>query len=215
MTRYFIHPESDCCWEQSDNESFPENGLVMEVDRTDYDHFKAASQKPQTKGKFHMDSAFNPDTFLDQTTDQQGTSRPPISSGLSFMGIIGEPKARTNPGKKDPSKTYVFADIPITLDLSTQPTEVARVGQDKVVLRHSISIEYTSDGALDWSPGANRGLTAYREALDLNKPGTIFSPRMLIGRIVKCKIGHRNGTEIDPVTGALRVYDEISAVTKV
>jgi hypothetical protein len=162
-----------------------------------------------------MDSAFNPDTFLDQSTTEQGTRRPPISSGLDFLGVIGENiKARANQGKKDPTKTYVFADIPITLDLSTHPTEVARIGMDKVTLRHSIAVDYNSDGSLDWSPGRNRDLTAYREVLGLNTPGMTFSPRMLVGRIVRCKIGHRTSDRVDPITGKPEVYDEIAAITR-
>jgi hypothetical protein len=159
-------------------------------------------------------SEFNPETFLDQSTTEAGSRRPPVASGLDFLGVIGEPKARANPGKKDPSKVYVFCDIPITLDLTSHPSEVARVGQEKVVLRHSISIEYTETGALDWSPGKNRGLTAYREALGLNTPGMTFSPRMLVGRIVRCKVGHRTGQESDPTTGKPEIYDEIAAVTR-
>ena len=160
------------------------------------------------------DSVFNPDTFLDQTTTTAGSRRPPVSAGLAFLGAIGEPKARNVPGKKDPAKVYVFCDIPITLDLSTHPTEVQRLGQDKVVLRHSGMIDYNSDGTLDWSPGKNKFLTAYREALNLNQDGSTFSPRMLVGRIVRAKVGHRPGEGVDPVTGRPEVYDEIDSVTR-
>lgn len=160
------------------------------------------------------DSAFNPETFLDQSTTEQGTRRPPVASGLSFLGIIGEPKARVVSGKKDPNASFVFCDVPITIDLTTAPTEVTRVGQEKVVLRRSISIEYNSDGSLDWSSGRNRGLTEFREATGLNNPGQPFTPRMLVGRIVKCKIGHRAGTNVDPSTGATEMFDEVSAVVK-
>jgi hypothetical protein len=151
-------------------------------------------------------SAFNPETFLDQSTTEQGTRRPPISSGLDFIGVIGEPKARVNPGKKDPTQTYTFCDVPITLDLSTHPTEAARVGADKVTLRHSFSLDFTESGALDWNPGKNRVLTAYREILGLNQSGQTFSPRMLVGRIIRAKVKHR--------TNEGDIYDEIDSVAK-
>jgi hypothetical protein len=160
------------------------------------------------------DSVFNPESFLDQSTTEQGSRRPPVASGLDFLGEIQEPKARVVPGKKDPNASYVFVDIPIKVDLTTHPSEVARVGVDKVILRHSGSLDYTPSGALDWNPGKNRMLTAYREALNLNEPGTTFSPRMLIGRIIRVKVGHRTGQENDPVTGKPEIYDEISGVTK-
>ena len=160
------------------------------------------------------DSAFNPDTFLDQSTTEAGTRRPPINSGLEFLGVIGEPKARNVQGKQDPSKNYVFCDIPITLDLTTSPSEAQRVGQDRVTLRHSISIDFTESGALDWAPGKNRGLTIYRSVLDLNKPGQTFSPRMLVGRIVRAKVKHRTNMEERDERGEPLKYDEIDMVTK-
>lgn len=159
-------------------------------------------------------SAFNPDTFLDQTTTSAGASRPPISAGLDFLGVIGTPKARSSPGKKDPSQTYIFCDIPITVDLSTNPSEANRVGTDKVTLRHSGSIDY-KDGTLDWSTGKNMFLLGYREALGLNQDGSSFSPRMLEGRVVRVRIGQRQGTDTDPLTGRPRIYDEVAAITRV
>jgi hypothetical protein len=161
-----------------------------------------------------MDSAFNPDTFLDQSTDQAGSRRPPIASGVEFLGEITSVSARNVEGKKNPGEVYTFCDIQIRLDLTTVPTEVARVGVEKVVLKHGGSIDYTPSGALDWNPGKNRFLTAYREALRLNEPGQTFSPRMLIGRIVRAKVGHRTGNQNDPVTGKPEIYDEIAAVTR-
>jgi hypothetical protein len=149
---------------------------------------------------------FNPETFLDQPTEEAGTRRPPISSGLAFLGTIGEPKARANRGKNDPTQTYVFCDVPITLDLTTAPSEVQRVGVDKVTLRHSFILDLDSNGQLDWSPGKNRVLTSYREILNLNEKGRAFTVRMLTSRIVKAKIKHR--------TNEGEIYDEIDSVAK-
>lgn len=161
------------------------------------------------------DSVFNPETFLDQSTTEQGSRRPPVSSGLEFLGVIKEPKARVVQGKKDPNASFVFVDIPIELDLTTHPTEVSRLGGlEKVQLRHSGSIDYTPEGALDWAPGKNRLLTAYREALNLNEKGSTFTPRMIVGRIVRCKVGHRQGDQVDPSTGKLEQYDQIDAITR-
>lgn len=149
---------------------------------------------------------FDPASFLDQPTEQAAVRRPPVASGLSFLGTIGEPKARVTQGKQDPSKTYIFCDIPITLDLSTSPSEVQRVGVDKVTLRHGISLDIGTDGKLDWSTGRNRGLAQYREALGLNEDGRTFTPRMLQGRIVRAKVKHR--------TNEGEVYDDIDSVAK-
>jgi hypothetical protein len=149
---------------------------------------------------------FNPELFLDMPTDKAAVRRPPVASGLSFLGTIGEPKARVVQGKQDASKTYVFCDIPITLDLSTSPSEVQRVGIDKVTLRHGISLDIGDDGQLDWSTGRNPGLAQYREALGLNDDGRTFTPRMLQGRIVRAKVKHR--------TNEGEIYDDIDSVAK-
>lgn len=161
-----------------------------------------------------MDSAFNPETFLQQTTTEQGTRRPPVSSGLDFLGVIKDIKARSVEGKKDPSKNYVFGDALIEIDLTTQPQEVVKIGAEKVTLRHSGSIDVLPNGSLDWSPGKNRWLTAYRESCKLNEKDQAFSPAMLVGRIVRVKVGHRTGEAIDPVTGRPEVYDEVASVTR-
>jgi hypothetical protein len=154
-------------------------------------------------------SNFDPDKFLDMGTETAGVRRPPIASGLSFLGTIGEPKARVNQGKAggpNEGKTYVFCDVPITLDLSTSPAEVQRVGVDKVTLRHGFSMDLDTNGELDFSPGKNRVLTAYREILGLNQDGVKFTPRHLVGRIVRAKVKHR--------TNEGEVYDDIDSVAK-
>jgi hypothetical protein len=154
-------------------------------------------------------SGFDPEKFLDMGTEKAGVRRPPISPGLSFLGTIGEPKARVNQGKAggpNEGKTYVFCDVPITLDLSTSPSEVQKVGVDKVTLRHGFSIEFDSNGELDFSPGKNRVLTTYREILNLNQAGVRFTPRMLMGRIVRAKVKHR--------TNEGEIYDDIDSVAK-
>lgn len=151
-------------------------------------------------------SGFNPEQFLDMGTEEAGVRRPPLSPGLSFLGTIGEAKARVNQGKKNPGETYVFCDVPIALDVSTHPTEVARIGADKVTLRHSFIIDLDANGQLDFSPGKNRVLTGYREILNLNEKGRTFTPRMLLGRIIRAKVKHR--------THEGEVYDDIDSVAK-
>lgn len=206
--RYFIHPESSCCWSQQDDEPVESDGLVEEVDQVAFLRYQ------QTLEPKLMTSAFNPETFLDQGTTEAGTRRPPVSSGLEFLGIIKDFKSRVTEGKKDPSKTYVFCDAILELDLTTQPQEVQRLGVERVSLRHSGSLDVLPNGELDWSPGKNRFLTAYREATNLNNPGSAFSVRMLIGRIVRAKVGHRTGEQNDPLTGRPEIYDEISGVAR-
>ena len=156
-------------------------------------------------------SIFDLDTFLDASTSEAGTKRPPLPAGESFVGVIGDIKPpRETAGKQDPSKSYIFLDIPVKFDLTSRPDIAALVGTTEVTLVAGVSLDLiVKDGrtALDTSPGKNRGLTKWREAVGLNQDGVTFSPRMLTGRMVLCKIKH------DPYQGD--VYDKLDSVAKV
>src|ERR1700691_1747106 len=106
-------------------------------------------------------SAFDPNQFLDATTTEAASRRPPLTAGKDFIGVIGEPKARTVAGKKDPSKSYTFLDFPIAVDVTADPKEHARIGLDTVNLSYSTSMDLNDTG-IDWSPGKNNGLRMLR-----------------------------------------------------
>jgi hypothetical protein len=153
-------------------------------------------------------SAFNPDSFLDSTTTDALTRRPPIPAGVELIGIIGEPKPRQSQGKKDPTATFTFLDLPVEFDLTQAPQVQKFVGQAKVTLTYGFMVDITASGALDTSPGKNGRLRQLREALDMNKAGQTFNPRMLQGRQARFKISHR----INEMDG--EVYDQVDGVAK-
>ena len=133
-------------------------------------------------------SNFDPTTFLSATIDQPFEKRPPLPEG-DYIGVIGKPEARANQGRKDPSKTYIFLDVPIAVEvpadmqssLSLPPT---------ITVRDSQILDVTASGTLDLAPGRNTGLRRYREALDLNKPGDAFSIAALEGRPIRVRVKH-------------------------
>ena len=47
-----------------------------------------------------------------------------------------------------------------------------------------------SKTAIDYSKGKNNRLRMYRDATGLNVAGQAFSPRMLVGRMVRVRITH-------------------------
>jgi hypothetical protein len=151
---------------------------------------------------------FDPASFLDATTQDALTRRPPIPAGTELVGIIGEPKPRQSQGKKDPTATFTFLDLPIELDLTQNPAIRQLIGQDKVTLTYGFMVDLSPSGGLDTSPGKNGRLRQLREALGMNTAGQAFNPRMLQGRQVRVKISHR----INEMDG--EVYDQVDGVAK-
>ena len=132
-------------------------------------------------------STFDPNAFLDATTTEAAVKRPPLPVQ----------------GKKDPSKTYTFMDVKFKIEI---PPHLVSKGYPEVVqLTGGVGVDVIGS-ALDWSPGKNRQLARYREALDMNKPGVAFSPRSMIGRQLKVRIKH------EPYEG--EIYDRIDSVSK-
>ena len=154
-----------------------------------------------------MQSTFDPEAFLHSTQEEPLTKRPPVMPG-SYTGVIGEPKAKQWSKVDDATgeaRGGVILSVPVTIDLP--PEEGERVGQPKVTVTDSVFLDMKEDGVtLDAAPGRNRQLRAYREALDLNKPGDKFSYAMMQGRQVKVAIRHetKNGEN----------YERVSAVAK-
>jgi len=153
-------------------------------------------------------SIFSPDTFLDATTTQESTKRPPLPAGREFQGIIKGIKMRPWQGKKDPTQGGIAADLTIEFDLTSYP-DVQQLlgGLDKVQIVDGIMLDLTEGGSIDYSPGKNGKLRRYRDATGLNSAGQPFSIRMLEGRVIRAKIKH------DPYEG--EIYDKIESVAKV
>ena len=151
-------------------------------------------------------SQFDPATFLDATTTEASTRRNPIPAGLDLAGVLGEVKARTWQGTKDPSKSGVVMDVPVEIDLNAYPDVMKQVGVPKVTITDGIMLDLTEAGTIDFSPGKNGKLRRYREALGMNKAGEVFSFRMMQGRQIKVKISHR--------TYEGDVFDQIDSVAK-
>lgn len=156
-------------------------------------------------------SAFDPTAFLDATTTEAATRRPPLpienpaaTDGL-YIGVLGEPKVRAWQGTKDPSKSGFACDIPVTLDVPAQLQEQLKL-QPQVILTGGGFIDTTPSGAMDWAPGRNRVLRTYRDATGNNVPGQPFSLRMLAGKVVKVKIANElyQGDVLDKISTVLK-----------
>ncbi len=134
-------------------------------------------------------SMFNPDTFLDATIEAPTEKRPPLPAG-DYTAVIGEVKSRAWQGKKDPTKSGIAWDIPLTLEIPADVQTQLGLTQPTITLTDSIMLDLTDAGTIDNSPGKNRGLRNYREALDMNKAGDVFSARKMTGQAIRVKVKH-------------------------
>lgn len=152
-------------------------------------------------------SQFDPQTFLDATITEPSIKRPPLPAGKDFIGIIGEVKSQPWQGRKDPTQGGFVIKVPIEIDLTAYPDEQKALGgATKVTLTDSVMLDLTDAGAINNAPGRNGKLRRYREALNMNKPGDVFSFRAMQGRPILVKVKHRI-YEGD-------VYDDIDSVAK-
>ena len=158
------------------------------------------------------ESAFDPSTFLDATTTEQSVRRPPLDPG-DYTAVTGEIKARSWTAKKQDAKikSGIAFDVPLSVEVPLGQVERLKLSSSTVTMNDSNMIETTPSGGIDYGVGKNASLRRWREATNLNAPGMPFSPRMLGGKVVKVKIGHRIAEE-GPNAG--EVFDEVQGVAK-
>ena len=133
-------------------------------------------------------SLFDPEAFLSTTTTEANEKRPPLPVE-EYLAVIGKPTARQSQGKKDPTKTYTFIDVPLTIEVPAD-LQGAMSLPPNVKVTDSFILDLTDAGSLDMSPGKNGGMRRYREALGMNRPGEAFSLAQMEGNAVRVRIKH-------------------------
>jgi len=148
---------------------------------------------------------FNADQFLQSTiADANATAVVPVPVG-EYQGIIEKVDARQWTSKTDPSKSGVTLDVTWMIEDEAVKQEL---GRDKVTVRQGIMLDLDINGGIDTGKGKNIGLGRLREALDMNRPGEVFSFNNLAGRAARVTVTHRFGETPDDV------FAEVRQVTK-
>ena len=150
--------------------------------------------------------SFDPSSFLDATITEPTIKRPPIAAGTELIGTITDVVSREWVGKADPTKSGVAVDLKIEVDLFAYPDLLASVGVPKLFLQDGIMLDLTPAKTIDTAPGKNGKLRRYRDALGMNKAGEAFSFRMMTGRMIRVKLGHREDQG--------DICEEVAAVAK-
>jgi hypothetical protein len=153
-------------------------------------------------------SLFDPVAFMQQSTTEAATKRPPLPVG-DYTATITDVKPRIWQSK-DGSKSGIAFDIPLSIEV---PADVqASLGlQPNLTLTDSVFVDTNDSGLMDWGPGKNRGLRFYREATGTNVAGQPWSPSKLAGQIVLVKIAHR---VIEQGASAGEITEDIKGVAK-
>jgi len=152
-------------------------------------------------------SAFDPTTFLDSTTTEQSVRRPPLDPG-DYTAVTGELKVRQWESQKADAKVKagIAFDVPLVVEVPLAQQERLKLSSSTINMQDSIMVETNGTGGIDYGVGKNGALRRWREATGCNTAGAPFSPRMLGGKVVKVKIGHRLYEG--------EIYDEIQGVAK-
>lgn len=161
-------------------------------------------------------SPFDPQQFLDAQQTEVNVKRPPLPvenpaspDGL-YTGIIGEIKMESGTiGRGDRiGRPWLAAVVPIEIEVPQQVQDGLGLKLDKgtLQLREYVMLDLTDQNTIDNSVGRNRRQREYREALDMNKAGEVFSWRKATGQVLKVKITHEmyNGEPVDKIGQVLR-----------
>lgn len=145
---------------------------------------------------------FDPETFLDATfTEANATQYEPIPAG-EYVAMIEDIKFTNGTDKN--GKPWTRLDLTWSLeDEALKET----LGRKRLIGRQGILLEMFDSGGLASGRGKNVQLGQLREAVDLNRPGEIFTCRMLQGRRAKVKISHRTyeGKLFEEIKGVARL----------
>lgn len=143
---------------------------------------------------------FDPATYLDASMQEPSQQLPPLPVGNPdspqdglYLATIGEVKCEPWESTKAEAKVKSGLRYVIPLEFQIGPKLGEALGGfkgDKLNKQDTVMLRLTESGMIDNAPGANPGVFAYREAVDLNKKGDTFNVRMLQGRMIRVQVTH-------------------------
>lgn len=156
-------------------------------------------------------TSFDPQAFLDAQQSEVNKKRPPLPTenparpdGL-YVAVLGEPKPSSGTiGKGERiGQPWLMMAVPHQIEVPQQVQDGLGLKLEKGTMQliDNAMIDLTPQGLIDNSVGRNRRQRQYRDALDLNKPGDVFSWRKVTGQPVLIKIEHEiyQGETVDRI----------------
>lgn len=153
---------------------------------------------------------FDPTAFLDLGVDTSFEKRPPLPAMFDYTATIQEVKARPWQSKEKYDdngnlKSGIALDIKLVLDLPPEIQAQCNLSKNTFEMEDGVMLDLLpGGGGYDTSPGKNTRLRQYRDALDQNRPGESWTPRKMVGAVLKVRVRHEdyNGS-IQERVGAL------------
>ena len=153
-------------------------------------------------------SPFDPNLFLDAQTAEPNVKRPPLppenpeTSDGTYLGVIRGVKATSGIMEKGDraGQPWLSMVVPIHIEVPPKLQDAMKL-PGTVILSDSCFIDLTPANTIDNGVGKNRRQRQYRDALNMNNPGDVWSWRKAEGQPVRIKITHEiyNGEVQDRV----------------
>jgi len=122
-------------------------------------------------------STFDPDTFMQTSTDQSMDTEYPVMPEDEYQAFINKVIARKFVDKETGEDRGI---LDVLFEVSSDKAKKA-TGQDTPIAKMGVFLELEENGALALGMGKNVKLGKLREAAKQNKPGKPWSPPMLEG----------------------------------
>lgn len=142
-------------------------------------------------------SAFDPNQFLQAQQTEVNETLPPLpednpaSPDTFYTAVIGQVKQESGLiGKGDRvGEPWVSIIIPLKLAIPQELQEKLGYPAEYQMTDRAF-LDLTPARTVDNAKGKNRQQKTYRDALDLNKQGDVFSWQQTVGGVVKVKVKH-------------------------
>ena len=161
-------------------------------------------------------SQFDPNLFLQAQTSEVNKKRPPLPvenpaspDGLytAVIGNITTDSGLIGKGERT-GEPWISMVVPLQVEVPQQVQDGLGLKLEKgyLVFTDRVFLDLTPAKLIDNAVGKNRGQRQYRDALDLNKPGDVWSWQLAVGRPIKVKITHEmyQGEVVEKVGGVFR-----------
>lgn len=161
-------------------------------------------------------SAFDPNLFLQAETSEVNTKRPPLPTinptrpDGAYLAVIKKVDTDSGTIEKGDRAGQPWLSMVISLEVEVPQQVQDQIGikleKGTITLTDRAFIDLTPQNTIDNSVGKNRRQRQYRDALDMNKPGDIWSWQRAQGNVVAVKVDHEiyNGEVQERVGNILR-----------